>query len=284
MAAGTREEADCWADSLRIASRRSLAGWYEVGPLIGEGLASRVHLGIARDSGERVAIRVLRKDVPSSEALAVLRGELALARVVPHRSVLRTLDIFHTRTAVYVVLEYMAGGTLDDQLAIFGKFSELTARPVMEGLLSALHHLHSHNVVHRNVTPNNVLLEDRRHPLALRLGDFAHAAFLMAKRVNQEVMDTPVGTPHYVASEITRKQRYGPAVDLWSAGVLMYRMLSGTFPFDDEDDKRVIELVRIGDYSFPADYFRNVSADAKSLLRQLLQRNPSKRTDRKSVV
>lgn len=195
-----------------------------------------------------------------------------------HNNLVQAVDVFATVDRVYIVMEHMRGGTLEDLLERHSPLPERHARVVMRDLLRALTHIHEHNIVHRDVRPSNLFCSEKKFPMALALGDFGSATFIPDKRVNRDVLSSMLGADiAYTATEITRKQKYGPAVDLWSAGVLMYRVLSGSLPFKGQTDRAVFEAVRNARVSMDEPVWDTISCHAKSLVRQLLHSDPHKR-------
>eukprot|EP00171_Calliarthron_tuberculosum_P010929 IDg10929t1 len=147
----------------------------------------------------------------------------------------------------------------------------------MRELLLALQYLHSKNIVHRDVRPDNLFCSHTKFPMAIALGDFGYSNFFSDKVVNCEVLTTVIGTPPYTASEICRREKYGPPVDLWSAGVVMYELLSGRAPFEGQTDRETNENIIRGRVSFADPIWSKSSENSKKLILQLLQPDPHKR-------
>jgi serine/threonine protein kinase len=281
---GSNEEMRTWAGSVAHSCGRSFDRGYVLGALIAQGSSSRVHYAYARDADGNVderlvfAAKVIKKRVYDiQESTWVDRERYVNATLARHAHVVETVDVFAAVDTVHIVMELMAGGTLASLLDRHSRLPEPHARIVMRDLFSALQHLHRADVVHRDVRPENLFCSEHRFPMALALGDFRLANFVTESKVNRDVLSSMIGDVSYMATEIVRKQKYGPAVDLWSAGVLMYRVLSGSLPFSGLSTRAVYDAIRNPVVDFSAPIWDTISADAKSLVRQLIQPDPHKR-------
>jgi serine/threonine protein kinase len=284
------EEMKTWATSVEHASRRSFGAAYTLGPHIADGSHSKVYFAypVAASPGDGdagaggasavYAVKVIkRRSYDAGEAAAVERERQIHAALRSHANVVQTVDVFATVDRVHIVMELMRGGTVADLLQRHPRLPEPHARVVMRSLFAALAALHAQNIVHRDVRPDNMFTTDHRFPMELALGDFGDASLVSDQRVNRDVLSSMTGDPAYMATEVVRRQKYGPAVDMWSAGVFMYRVLSGELPFTGTSTRAVYDAVRDGAVSLDAPVWAAVSPDAKSLIRQLLQPDPHKR-------
>jgi calcium/calmodulin-dependent protein kinase (CaM kinase) II len=140
--------------------------------------------------------------------------------------------------------------------------------------------------VHRDLKPENVLCEHKQWPLQVKLADFGLANFAEDGNVQESTTagGCMVGTPGYVAPEVVRREAYGPAVDMWACGVLLYIMLSGKMPFYGRDDNECLRKIVSGQYSMPDREWLHISTNAKSLVKSLLQVDPAKRLTADSAL
>eukprot|EP01085_Mycamoeba_gemmipara_P000687 Mycagemm_TRINITY_DN10332_c2_g3::TRINITY_DN10332_c2_g3_i2::g.687::m.687 type:complete len:307 gc:universal TRINITY_DN10332_c2_g3_i2:381-1301(+) len=169
----------------------------------------------------------------------------------------------------------MDGGDLFDRLVSRKIYPEDVARGVIWRILKALSSLHARNIAHRDVKPENVLLAFDTDDVDVRLADFG-----FAKRVELDgraALQTPCGSPGYVAPEIAEGTTYDMSVDIWSAGVMLYTLLCGYPPFYSENDTELLKIVSTGKFVFPAKQWRNVSRDARDFVRSLMRKTVSKR-------
>lgn len=168
----------------------------------------------------------------------------------------------------YLVLEYVEGGELFDHITANGRLSEPEAVRIFRQLIAGLSYCHRFNICHRDLKPENILM-DRNHNI--KIVDFGMAALQPANKW----LTTSCGSPHYASPEVIRAEQYrGDKADIWSCGVILFAMLTGTLPFDGAGDWReVINAVLAGEYSFPP----GLSPQAEDLIFRMLQKNPKER-------
>lgn len=162
-----------------------------------------------------------------------------------------------------------------DRLVAKKIYPEDVARGVIWRILKAVSSLHARNIAHRDVKPENVLLVTDIDDVDVRLADFG-----FAKRVELDghaALQTPCGSPGYVAPEIAEGTTYDKSVDIWSAGVMLYTLLCGYPPFYSDSDAELLKIVSTGKFVFPAKQWRNVSRDARDFVRALMRKTVSKR-------
>lgn len=180
-----------------------------------------------------------------------------------------------------MLMVYFLGGDLFDAITIAQKFSEEQAALMITHLVSALAYLHNLNIVHRDVKPENLLVEfDGDRIRLLKLGDFG-----LACEVTKPLF-TVCGTPTYVAPEILAESGYGLKIDVWAAGVILYILLCGYPPFvsQDNDQEKLFDCILSGQYDFPDEYWRDVSLSAKELIQNMLQLAPELRFSAEDVL
>jgi len=141
----------------------------ELGSLLGEGAFARVVMGLDRTTLQQYAVKVIEKQSDDAQGLEFIWRELNVMKAVNHPNIVRTYDIFDTRTRLYIVLEYMPGGTLADLLKHTGRFTEAQARPVLRDILRGVAYLHSKSVVHRDLKLKNILCDRRELPVSVKL-------------------------------------------------------------------------------------------------------------------
>ncbi|KAK1863095.1 hypothetical protein I4F81_005658 [Pyropia yezoensis] len=274
----SRVDCDKWADLLQRASRRKIGNFYRVTGLIGMGSFAEVRVGYDKTTGEQVAIKVMKKNKRDTELMRSVECEMNfVSKCIDHVNVVRTYDCFDTRDNMFLVMEYMPGGMLYDLLANEGYFLERNASSIMKDILQGVACLHDHDIVHRDIKPENILAMNKEWPLKVKLADFGLADFVLETSFGDKCTNGMYGTPFFVAPEVIRGETYGPAVDCWSCGVLLYNILSGALPFDGNNIKEVLRRVRSGKYEFPEAEWRDISDDAKDLVAGLLELDPKKR-------
>lgn len=289
-------ELEGWLLKITDAVQWRVQRFYDLGDELGRGAFSVVHKGINKTTGEAVAIKVIAKNDCSEEDMKYLQREVDITRQLTHDHVTSTRECFESDNSLYIVVEYMEGGTLTDVMASFGRLSETSAKLVMENIFSGLEYCHSKGVVHRDIKPDNLLCSRKALPTIVKLTDFGLARRTLVESVfsgteieddslgPDGMMTTPVGTPNFVAPEVLYGLPYGKEVDLFSCGVVLYHMLSGVYPFEDPDPKMLITRIKKSDYNFKAPEWAVISDDAKALINGLLDRSPYTRLSAKDAL
>ncbi len=182
-----------------------------------------------------------------------------------------------TPLKVFIVTELASGGELLERVVENGNFSESEARGVIHQVLKGMEYLHSKNIVHRDLKLENILLSDGSSSAVVKIADFGLARFF----ADDSQLRTICGSPLYVAPEIldigANMETYTPAVDMWSIGVMLYILLSGNSPFENEDEHSLFQMIRLGEYSMDDHLWDHVSDEAKDCVQRLLTVNTSVR-------
>ncbi|ODN81930.1 hypothetical protein L202_02273 [Cryptococcus amylolentus CBS 6039] len=239
-----------------------VVGGYTLGRVIGEGSYGSVHIATHRLTGHRTAI----KKIPKSFTPHLTR-EIHHHRRLHHQNVVHLHEIIATESHIWLVTELCSGGELFDYLVERGRMLEGEARRLFGELAVAVGWLHKEGVVHRDLKLENVLLDGE---LRVKLGDLGFAREWQKGRL----MDTYCGTTGYASPEMLACRKYlGVETDIWSLGIILYILLCGGLPFDDDDERVMKELIQKGEYEEP-DW---LSEDARALIRGMLQQDPSNR-------
>ena len=240
---------------------------YHVLERVGEGSFGKVFRGRRRYTGQFVALKFISKAGKSEADLAALRQEVAILRRLDHENVVLLLDFFETPRDVVVVTEY-AHGELLQVLQDDGSLAEATVRSVAAQLAAALHYLHRHRVMHRDMKPQNVLVSSNG---VIKLADFGFARALASSTA---LLTSIKGTPLYMAPEIYEQQRYDPSADLWGLGVLLFELAAGAPPFYAPSLQALRKLIVAAE---PVAYPAAMSPLLVSFLSLLLVRDPALR-------
>ncbi|KAG8877412.1 hypothetical protein FRB98_006694 [Tulasnella sp. 332] len=239
-----------------------VVGNYTLGKVIGEGAYGKVRIGTHRLTSTRVAIKQIPKAMSAS-----LTREIHHHRRLHHPNVTQLYEVIATENTIWLITELCAGGELYDYLVEKGRLSDTETRQIFGELCLALNYVHKLGVVHRDLKLENVLLDERCH---VKLSDFGFTREFEQGRL----LDTFCGTTGYAAPEMLLCQKYtGSEVDIWSLGIILYTLLVGTLPFDDDDDDAMRQKIIQGEYEEP----EWLSSDACDLIKQLLQKDPSMR-------
>ncbi|CAF1234293.1 unnamed protein product [Rotaria sordida] len=267
-------------------------GPYLLQKTLGKGQTGLVKLGVHYLTGEKVAIKIVNREALSESVLMKVEREIAIMKLIEHPHVLRLYDVYESRKYLYLILEHVAGGELFDYLVKKGRLTPKEARKFFRQIISALDFCHSHMiwyvknkknfvyfidlnfifiylsfVSHRDLKPENLLLDDKMN---IRVADFGMASL----QVEGSFLETSCGSPHYACPEVIKGEKYdGRKADVWSCGVILYALLVGALPFDDDNLRQLLEKVKKGVFHIP--HF--VPVDCQQLLRGMIEVDPNKR-------
>ncbi|KAB2627920.1 CBL-interacting serine/threonine-protein kinase 25-like [Pyrus ussuriensis x Pyrus communis] len=253
-----------------MEERTALFGKYEVGKLLGKGTFAKVYHGRQIATNESVAIKVISKDQVKKEGMMEqIKREIEVMRLVRHPNVVELKEVMATKTKIFFVMEYVRGGELFAKVAK-GRLKEDQARKYFQQLISAVDFCHSRGVSHRDLKPENLLLDENED---LKISDFGLSALPEQLR-NDGLLHTQCGTPAYVAPEVLRKKGYdGSKADIWSCGVVLFVLLAGFLPFQDENLMNMYRKVFKAEFECPPWF----STEAKRLISKMLVSDPEKR-------
>jgi len=197
---------------------------------------------------------------------------LKLAREGPN--IVQLYEVYEERAFCYLVMELMEGGELLESIVEKKTFTEKEARNTTRCVLNALAYMHSKRVAHRDIKPENLLLSVHKDLNSIKLADFSFAKYVKKKNSCR----TLCGTPGYLAPEMLEQfPAYDVKCDVWSVGCLLFLLLAGYLPFDDDDDDIIFDLTRDARFEFVPEFWSDVSMGAKQLVTRMLTANPKKR-------
>lgn len=248
-----------------------LFGKYELRRLLGVGAFAKVYLATRVDTRESVAVKSVSKSkVLHGGFAANVEREISIMRRLHHRNIINLFEVLATKTKIYFVMEFAAGGELFHQAAGKGRLTEDSARFYFRQLISAVKHCHSRGVFHRDLKLDNLLIDENGN---LKVSDFGLSA--VAGQIRPDgLLHTVCGTPTHVAPEILAKRGYdGAKVDLWSCGVVLFALTAGYLPFNDYNITVLYRKIYRGQFRFP----KWMSRDLRVLLSRLLDTNPETR-------
>jgi len=209
------------------------------------------------------------------------KQEISIMKKLDHPNIIKLHETFEDQRNIYLVMELCAGGELFDKILEAGCFGEVEAAILMQQIFRALYYLHERNIVHRDLKPENFLFASKA---AIERNNLKMIDFGLSTELKPgEHLKSKAGTPYYVAPQVLTG-KYCEASDLWSCGVIMYVLLSGYPPFYGETDADVLAKVRAGNWSFRQSDFKDVTEDAKNLIRSLLKMDPQQRLTAKQSM
>eukprot|EP00931_Biecheleriopsis_adriatica_P040606 TRINITY_DN2326_c0_g1_i1.p1 TRINITY_DN2326_c0_g1~~TRINITY_DN2326_c0_g1_i1.p1 ORF type:complete len:491 (+),score=130.01 TRINITY_DN2326_c0_g1_i1:77-1549(+) len=209
--------------------------------------------------------------------------EIQIMKMMDHPNIIKLFESFEDHRQIYLIMELCAGGELFDRIieSESGHFKEVHAAMIMQQILRAVYYMHSTNVAHRDLKPENFLFttKDPIDNNYLKIIDFG----LSCQYKDGQSLMTKAGTPFYVAPQVLLG-KYDQAADLWSCGVIMFVLLCGYPPFAGETDEAILAKVKLGNLRFSPSDWKNVSEDAKQLIRALVKMNPRERFTAKQAL
>ncbi|XP_055755109.1 serine/threonine-protein kinase BRSK2-like isoform X6 [Salvelinus fontinalis] len=242
-------------------------GPYRLEKTLGKGQTGLVKLGIHCVTCQKVAIKIVNREKLSESVLMKVEREIAILKLIEHPHVLKLHDVYENKKYLYLVLEHVSGGELFDYLVKKGRLTPKEARKFFRQIISALDFCHSHSICHRDLKPENLLLDEKNN---IRIADFGMASL----QVGDSLLETSCGSPHYACPEVIRGEKYdGRKADVWSCGVILFALLVGALPFDDDNLRNLLEKVKLGVFHMP--HF--IPPDCQNLLRGMIEVDATKR-------
>ncbi|XP_020273240.1 SNF1-related protein kinase catalytic subunit alpha KIN10-like [Asparagus officinalis] len=241
---------------------------YKLGKTLGIGSFGKVKIAEHVLTGHKVAIKILnRRKIKNMEMEEKVRREIKILRLFMHPHIIRLYEVIETQTDIYVVMEYVKSGELFDYIVEKGRLQEDEARRFFQQIISGVEYCHRNMVVHRDLKPENLLLDSKCN---VKIADFGLSNIMR----DGHFLKTSCGSPNYAAPEVISGKLYaGPEVDVWSCGVILYALLCGTLPFDDENIPNLFKKIKGGIYTLPS----HLSALARDLIPRMLVVDPMKR-------
>nr|XP_046245897.1 MAP/microtubule affinity-regulating kinase 4 isoform X2 [Scatophagus argus] len=284
LSASRSEKGTGWSNrSLGARCRNSIAlcsdeqpriGNYRLLKTIGKGNFAKVKLARHIPTGREVAIKIIDKTQLNPTGLQKLFREVRIMKTLKHPNIVQLFEVIETEKTLYLIMEYASGGEVFDYLVAHGRMKEKEARAKFRQIVSAVHYCHQKNIVHRDLKAENLLLDADSN---IKIADFGFSNEFSAG----SKLDTFCGSPPYAAPELFQGKKYdGPEVDIWSLGVILYTLVSGSLPFDGQNLKELRERVLRGKYRVPF----YMSTDCEGILRRFLVLNPAKRCSLEQIM
>ncbi|XP_069388876.1 peripheral plasma membrane protein CASK isoform X26 [Paralichthys olivaceus] len=253
---------------------------YELCEVIGKGPFSVVRRCINRETGQQFAVKIVDvAEFTSSPGLSTedLKREASICHMLKHPHIVELLETYSSDGMLYMVFEFMDGADLCFEIVKRADagfvYSEAVASHYMRQILEALRYCHDNNVIHRDVKPHCVLLASKENSAPVKLGGFGVAIQLGESGL---VAGGRVGTPHFMAPEVVKREPYGKPVDVWGCGVILFILLSGCLPFYGTKE-RLFEAICKGKYKMNPRQWIQISESAKDLVRRMLMLDPAER-------
>ena len=245
-------------------------GNYLIKKTLGKGTFAKVKLAIHLPSKEKVAIKIIEKNrLKEEDDITRLKREFEMLTKFNHPNVISVTEIFENREAYFTVMEYCDGGELFNYIVVNRILSEEKAAFFYFQLVNGLEYIHSLGIVHRDLKPENLLLTS---DYILKISDFGLSNYF--NKNGDNLLETPCGSPCYASPEMLSGENYdGCKIDIWASGIVLFAMLCGYLPFDHKDNDILFRKILRCKISYP----KNLSSEAKDLIKKILVPNPSKR-------
>ncbi|XP_040891332.1 serine/threonine-protein kinase MARK1 [Toxotes jaculatrix] len=264
----------CRSSVASLTDEQPHVGNYRLLKTIGKGNFAKVKLARHTLTGREVAIKIIDKTQLNPTSLQKLFREVSVMKILNHPNIVKLFEVIETEKTLYLVMEYASGGEVFDYLVAHGRMKEKEARAKFRQIVSAVQYCHQKRIVHRDLKAENLLLDA---DMNIKIADFGFSnEFTVGSK-----LDTFCGSPPYAAPELFQGKKYdGPEVDVWSMGVILYTLVSGSLPFDGQNLKELRERVLRGKYRIPF----YMSTDCENLLKKLLVLNPGKRGSLQQIM
>ncbi|ORY34280.1 hypothetical protein BCR39DRAFT_517417 [Naematelia encephala] len=257
-----------------------MIGQWRIGRTIGKGSSGRVKIAKHAVTGKYAAIKIVPKGLIISSRMSVseagaradkvllgIEREIVIMKLIDHPNVLNLYDVWETSQELYLIMEYVPGGELFDYLVKRGRLPVSEALHYFQQIIHAVDYCHRFNICHRDLKPENLLLDKDKN---IKVADFGMAAWEAGERM----LETSCGSPHYASPEIVAGKAYhGSSSDIWSCGIILFALLTGRLPFDDDNIRSLLQKVKIGVFEMPDE----IKDPARDLLNRMLEKDPEKR-------
>mmetsp|Transcript_50675 Transcript_50675/g.109980 ORF Transcript_50675/g.109980 Transcript_50675/m.109980 type:complete len:503 (+) Transcript_50675:112-1620(+) len=243
-------------------------GHYKLASTLGVGTFGKVKLAEHTMTGQKVAVKIInKKKMEQMNMHEKIRREINILQFLKHPHVIRLYELLDTPSDIFMVMEYVPGGELFDHIVHKLRLREDEARRLFQQIVSGVEHCHLNMVTHRDLKPENLLLDAN---MFIKIADFG----LSNTMRDGEFLKTSCGSPNYASPEVVSGKVYvGPEVDVWSCGVVLYALLCGSLPFDDENVPNLFRKIKHGNFTLPG----HLSPEAKDLIVAMLVVDPLRR-------
>ena len=244
---------------------------------LGEGTFGYVKMAVNNQTGEKVAIKILeKKKILEFEDIIRIEREIKILKRVRHPNIIHLYSILQTEDNIYIIMEYAEGIELFDYIAKKRKLDERTACHIYQQIISGLEYLHKNNIVHRDIKPENLIINKKNKEL--KIVDFGLSNIFDNDK--KKLLSSSCGSPSYAAPEMLNGKKYKPnPVDIWSSGIVLFAMICGYLPFEEENNDLLYRKICIGKFTIPD----HVSNDCRDLLKRILVTDPNRRITIKQI-
>lgn len=250
-------------------------GPFILGETLGEGSTGKVKLAVHKDTNQTVAIKIINKSILTNKPSLrrKVEREIAVMKLINHKHVIRLYDVLQTKKYLFLIIEHVEGGELFDYIVNKGRLSTEEAFQIFRQIIIGVEYCHNNLICHRDLKPENLLLDKNNN---IKIADFGMASLMEEGKL----LETSCGSPHYASPEVVKGLKYnGMEADVWSCGVVLFALLTGRLPFDDDNLQMLLKKVKAGVFQMP-DF---LSDDVKDLISRMLTMDPAKRIKIKEI-
>eukprot|EP01064_Diplonema_japonicum_P019188 TRINITY_DN2788_c0_g2_i2.p1 TRINITY_DN2788_c0_g2~~TRINITY_DN2788_c0_g2_i2.p1 ORF type:complete len:626 (+),score=75.62 TRINITY_DN2788_c0_g2_i2:59-1936(+) len=243
-------------------------GSYVLGKTLGKGSFGKVKLATHEVTGHKVAVKILnRHKIKSSQMDKKIKREITVLKLFRHPNIIRLYDVMETTTDIFMCMEYVDKGELYDYIVKHGVLSQSAARRFFQQIISGVEYCHHYQVAHRDLKPENLLLDSK---LNVKIADFGLSNLMK----DGDFLKTSCGSPNYAAPEVISGMLYaGPEIDVWSCGVILYALLCGRLPFDEESIPALFQKIKSGRFYLPP----SIPQGPRDIIKKVLLVDPMRR-------
>lgn len=255
--------------------------FYTLGKELGRGQFGITYLCTENSTGNSYACKsILKRKLVNKQDREDIKREIQIMQHLSgQQNIVEFRGAYEDRQSVHLVMELCSGGELFDKIIAQGHYTEKAAAALCRAIVNVVHHCHFMGVMHRDLKPENFLLSNKDGGAMLKATDFGLSVFIDEGKVYRDI----VGSAYYVAPEVLRRS-YGKEIDVWSAGVILYILLSGVPPFWAETEKGIFDAILKGGVDFESEPWLLISDSAKDLVRKMLIQDPKKRITSAEVL
>eukprot|EP00347_Sterkiella_histriomuscorum_P000721 403374762 len=278
-----KKHVDAWIEKLKDSVILvDLKEDYTIGSLIGKGNFAKVHVCRRKSDEKSYALKSVEKALikKSKRNSSSILLEIDILRLIQQDHIIKLYEVYESDKYIHLVFEYLEGGELFERIKSKGLYQEKDAINVMRNLLQALDYLHQKGIVHRDLKPENLILASKDNDYNLKIADFGLASFIN----KGELLYLRCGSPGYVAPELLEDKGYYCKADIFSAGVILYVMLTGRPAFPGTNIHEILMKNKRGDVQYPPKYWEKISIEAKDLVGKMLNKDPRNRISAKEAL
>ncbi|KRZ50549.1 5'-AMP-activated protein kinase catalytic subunit alpha-2 [Trichinella nativa] len=248
---------------------------WKLGKTIGTGSFGKVKLLVNEVNGVNAAVKIVsRQKMKQLRMVDKARREIENFRMLCHPHIVQLYEVHALPFDIVMIMEYVSGGDMCQYLCQHGKLAEHEARRFFQQLISAVDYCHRHKVVHRDLKLENLLLDSKKN---MKLADFGLSNYIQ----DGVLLKTNCGSLIYAAPELLHRQYYaGPEVDIWSCGIVLYVLLCGYFPFEDDCMMTLCRKITTGVFKIP----RYIGKSVSGLIRKILKIHPMERATVETIM